>query len=64
MVDDAGGVAAVLGAIGGVDLVVEVGVGLFHEGDIFATPPARICPSWRICTPRNQADARPLTDRT
>lgn len=35
MADDASGVAAVLSAVHGVDLVVDVGVGLLHKGDVF-----------------------------
>ena len=34
MADDACGVAAVLCAVGGVDLVIDIAVGV-HEGDVF-----------------------------
>ncbi len=34
-VDEACAVAAILGAVRGVDLVVDAGVGFLHEGDIF-----------------------------
>jgi hypothetical protein len=58
-------VAVVLGAVGGVDLVVNAVVGVDEEeGDALSTPPARMWPSWRFWMPRNQVEVRPRQDRT
>ena len=61
--DGACGVAAVLGAVRGVDLVVDV-VDCVHEGDVFLDAGGPDRPWWRTRVPRNQAAVRPLTDRT
>jgi hypothetical protein len=61
--DDPFAVAAVLVAVGGVDLVVEVAVGV-GEGDALSTPRARMWPWWRTWVAGNQPPVRPYMERT
>lgn len=62
--DDARGVAVVLGAIGGISLFVNAGVGFLHESDVFFDAGgADVTFVAHLCAAKPDRVA-PLTDRT
>jgi hypothetical protein len=61
-VDDVGRVAAVLGPVRGVEVVVGTRVGV-GERESLLTPAASTCPAWVAWAPRYQAAVGPFTDR-